>query len=539
MFTRIKTKIKTAQGGKIAAILGLTVWAVLLTGYFFSTQPWSGLFTDNQSTYFVQGLRLSGLHPYLEADWFAQTKPLHIAFTYLVAFLTRLGILPQAMVVFDVLFRLVFLASLALMANALCGFAGLGEEEKTDGRLKKAAYVLSILSIYVLSLWPVFQLSTVFERLGVSSAAIAWEKFGFYYSLGGFAAFRYYTEPASFSVLIFTALALMPYRRWRWSAALLGVAALMHASFLIHSGVLAALLAVYLTIKKKRGEALWVAGIFSVLVLPQVIYILTQMTAPMAGEANRILALERVPHHTQPSRWWDLTDTVHAGIILLAVALLVWRGRGALRWAAGVTAAYVGVGIAMVALWGMPNLAILMPWRASGYLYTTAQLVLLTAGLFAIVKVLGRWQKFATALVVVAPAALLVWGGAAHGVFSILEEEYIDTTTQEAYPFMQKIQSETPPDSLLIIPLRGGDYRLGARRAVYVDWKSHPYLGEEVLEWWERVEFVRSFYDLAGGARQQACRAVGADYYVLESAARSELEKATIAEGEWVLVPCP
>ena len=134
---------------------------------------------------------------------------------------------------------------------------------------------------------------------------------------------------------------------------------------------------------------------------------------------------------------------------------------------------------------------------------------------------------------------LLVWGGAAHGVFSILEEEYIDTTTQEAYPFMQKIQSETPPDSLLIIPLRGGDYRLGARRAVYVDWKSHPYLGEEVLEWWERVEFVRSFYDLAGGARQQACRAVGADYYVLESAARSELEKATIAEGEWVLVPCP
>ncbi|MGD2026688.1 MAG: hypothetical protein PVI99_02645 [Anaerolineales bacterium] len=97
--------------------------------------------------------------------------------------------------------------------------------------------------------------------------------------------------------------------------------------------------------------------------------------------------------------------------------------------------------------------------------------------------------------------ALLVCGAAAHGVFSVLEEEYMDTTTQEAYPLMQKIQSETPPDSLLVIPLRGGDYRLGARRAVYVDWKSHPYLGEEVLEWWARVAFVRSFYDLTGAER--------------------------------------
>jgi hypothetical protein len=60
-----------------------------------------------------------------------------------------------------------------------------------------------------------------------------------------------------------------------------------------------------------------------------------------------------------------------------------------------------------------------------------------------------------------------------------------------------------------------------------------------VLEWWDRVQFVRSFYQLDGPARQQACRQVGADYYVLEAATRSEAEPAFLERGEWVLVPCP
>lgn len=539
MFARIKSSIQKLRGGQLTAITGLALWAVLLTGYFFSTQPRVGLFFDNQSTYFVQGLRLSGRHPYLDADWFAQTKPLHIVFTYLVAFLNRLEILPQAMFAFDIFFRLVFLASLGLMANALCRFAAPEAGSDLESRLKRAAYVLSILSIYLLSLWPVHQLSAIFERLGVSSLAIAWEKFGFYYSLGGFAAFRYYTEPASFSVLIFTALALLPYRRWRWSAALLGIAALMHASFLVHSGILTAIMAIYLYLRGNRGQALWVLGIFSVLVLPLVIYILTQMTDPLSSQANAILALERVPHHTQPARWWDVTDTVHAGVILLAAALLIWRGRGALRWVVPVTAAYVGAGIAAVALGGNPNLAILMPWRASGYLFATAQLVFLTAGLFMVVKVLRRWPMLALALVVLVPLAFLLSGVADHGIFTLLEEEYQDTTTQAAWPFIQRIQSETEADALLIIPLRGDDYRLGARRAVYVDWKSHPYLGTEVLEWWQRVQFVRRFYSLDAPERQQACREAGADYYVLESDARGWEEPVVIDEGDLVLIPCP
>lgn len=532
----LQSNIREKRWGQFAAMTGLAVWAVLLIGVFFSTQPTSGLYIDNQSTYFIQGLRLSGKHPYLESDWFAQTKPLHIAFTYLIAWLARWEILPGAIAVIDVLFRLVFLASAGLLVNALLDLI---EPKMPGGPLRRAGLALSVITFYVLSLWPVFQLSDFFERIGVSSLALAIEKFGFYYSLGGFAAFRYYTEPASFSVLIFTALALMPYRRWRWSAALLGIAGLMHASYLIHSGALAGVMVLYLWVKGQRDEAFRVTGIYAAFVLPLVVYIATQLTDSQTAAANLILALERVPHHTQPTRWWEGTDTVHTAVIVASAALLWWKDRGLTRWAILATTLYVGIGIGLVLWTENPSLAILMPWRASGYLYAVSQLVMLTAGLVIIVKVLSRWPLFADSILLILPVALLIWSAMENGVFSVLAEEYENTATQAAYPFMERIRQETPADAVLLIPLRDGDYRLGAQRPIFVDWKSHPYKGSEVLDWWRRVEFVRAFYNLPASERQQGCQTAEADFYVLEEAQLGKTEQLVISWENLILVRCP
>ncbi len=194
----------------------------------------------------------------------------------------------------------------------------------------------------------------------------------------------------------------------------------------------------------------------------------------------------------------------------------------------------------MLVLWtDNPNLAILMPWRASGYLYTVCQLVVVTAGLSILLNLLGRWPRFAVFLVIIVPVAFSLWGAVENGVFSVLAEAYEDTTTQENYPFMAQIQSVTPENAILLIPLNEGDYRLGAQRPVYVDWKSHPYKGEEVLGWWERVEFVREFYTLDAPARQQACQSAGVDYYMILASQHQPVEPVTTAWGDWVLSPCP
>ena len=313
----------------------------------------------------------------------------------------------------------------------------------------------------------------------------------------------------------------------------------MHASYLIHSGILAGLMVAFLWFTGRRNDAFWAAGLYAALVLPLVVYIATQLTDPYTSAANQLLAIERVPHHTQPDRWWDTTDAFHVGVIGLAAALIWWKDRGFSRIAVLATTFYVGIGVAAVVLTNNPNLAILMPWRASGYLYTIAQLAVLTAGLLFLIKVLERWPRFATSLVIFVPLVLLLWGTVENGLFSVLESEYADTTTQPQYPFMLQIQQNTPENAVLLTPLRDGDYRLGAQRAVYVDWKSHPYKGTQVLDWWERVEFIREFYTLDAPERQQACRDAGADFYVLGAENLGEPEQPAISWETLALVPCP
>ena len=37
---------------------------------------------------------------------------------------------------------------------------------------------------------------------------------------------------------------------------------------------------------------------------------------------------------------------------------------------------------------------------------------------------------------------------------------------------------------------------MNAKVPIFIDWKSHPYLGNEVIEWRERISLVRAFYSL-------------------------------------------
>ncbi len=532
----LRTMILKKGWQQMAAWAALAVWAALLAGYFFATQPWAGLYVDNQHTYFVQGLLLSGRHPYLQTDWFAQTVPLHIAFTYLVALLERCGILSSGVFTLDVLFRLVFLGSLWLAVNAFWPFAA---PDLADRPLRRQALSLSVLTFYLLSLWPVFQMAGFFDHFGLYWLAKAWEKFGFYYSFGGFAAFRYYTEPAAFSVLIFTALALLPYRRWRLAAVLLGVAGLFHASFLMHTGLIAGFLAVYLYFQGEKRTAWQVAMIYAGLALPLALYIATQLTDVHTAAANQILVFERVPHNALPQRWWNLTYVLHSIVVAIGVGVLVWRGRGVLRWLVLFISGTIAAGIGLVYLTQNPNLAIMMPWRASGTVYAFAQLALLAAGVFGIVKVLERISRRAAPFLLIVPLALLAWGIGLNGLLVPQADLRSDITSDPAYPFMLLIREETAPDALLITPLREEGYRLGVQRPLYVDWKSNPYRGADVLEWWQRVEFGRAFYAMKGAERQQACQQVHADYYVLEAATRSDSEPVFLSWGDWVLVPCP
>jgi hypothetical protein len=54
----------------------------------------------------------------------------------------------------------------------------------------------------------------------------------------------------------------------------------------------------------------------------------------------------------------------------------------------------------------------------------------------------------------------------------------------------QLVRAKTPPDARFLIPPSLIDFRLAARRAVFVDWKCAPMRGDELLEWKRRMLLV-------------------------------------------------
>jgi hypothetical protein len=52
----------------------------------------------------------------------------------------------------------------------------------------------------------------------------------------------------------------------------------------------------------------------------------------------------------------------------------------------------------------------------------------------------------------------------------------------------RRIRGHLPANARLLTPPTLGDFRLFARRAMYVDWKSTPMRGDEALEWQRRID---------------------------------------------------
>lgn len=57
----------------------------------------------------------------------------------------------------------------------------------------------------------------------------------------------------------------------------------------------------------------------------------------------------------------------------------------------------------------------------------------------------------------------------------------------ELHPLHELVRAGTPPDASFLIPPSLIDFRLMARRAVFVDWKCAPMRGDELLEWKRRM----------------------------------------------------
>ncbi len=456
------------------------------------TQP--ALYYSNQNQYFLHGAALAGVGD-LRSDWLANTADPTPLFTAGVGLCERfVGPGPVYATFFGL--TVVYFLSLWTLIQALPG-----RSTTWVGELLTAAGLIA----------------THGAAARAASVSLAGVDYPWYFQAG--VANQYLLgaglQPSVFGVFLLGAVAAYAHRRLRVAALCLAVACTMHSTYLLSAATLTmGVLTVELAARRSQ-LALGFAARTLLGVLPVVgytLYLFDPFADPgQAARAQAILAGERLPHHSELTRWLDWCAWLQIAWIPLGL-LLAWRT----PWGRALAVAAL-LALALTLLQdasGSPALALLFPWRLTAVLVPVAT-ALLAAG------VVGRAERslpdrltiFAACLTIAFAVAGAVW---VTGRGLAYQESAAETPLQafvaahrtpgDVYLLPTRVPVQPAKmrmTSASFVPVPQTDrpaifelqrFRLATGAAAYIDFKSIPYAPADVVEWHRRVKQCERWY---------------------------------------------
>lgn len=480
-------------------------WFLLGTFAFALSYTQAPLYFSNQNQYFLHGMARAGLGA-LDEDWLANTLDPTPVFSALVAVVG--GWLHEAV------FYVIQWLLLGLYFWSLLGIAGRWRESapSTTSRWLLAA-LLVVVHAGILRLASV--LLTGVDYPWFLQAGVAGQ-----YLLG------FGLQPSVFGVFLLVSVYAYLCDRPGQAAAWACAAAVLHATYLLAAAMLVLSYQMLLVCDGRWRQALLVGLGALLLVSPTILYSLTTFgpSDPAAfAEAQRILAHVRIPHHTEPERWFDMIALGQVAWMVLAIAL-TWRTRLFVILTIVFTLSLV---LTIVQLATQSDtLALLFPWRTAALLMPLASTVIL-ARLIGLGEALWTDQAPRPALLLHIACGtaigLCVVGGLAINVVGWGYHVSLD----EQPLLLHIARSHRPGDTYLLpveipktvagargaasrnknftpAPRRGAggphiavdlqSFRLSTGAAIYVDFKSIPYQDQDVLEWHRRLRWAERIY---------------------------------------------
>lgn len=320
-------------------------------------------------------------------------------------------------------------------------------------------------------------------------------------------------QPSAFGVFLIASIAAFVNGRVTLAILLSSIACCLHATYILPAAYIT--LGMMLALKHEGFDRpIWVGMASFVLVLPCVAYTATTF-GPSSPEvfdgAERIVVDVRIPHHALIHDWFGKVAKFQVGWISLAIATL-WRTK-----IFPVLAVPAGLGIALTLLQlatESRTLALLFPWRISAVLVPIATTVLVVR----VVGLLPHWSPLgciATAAVIAAAACGIV--------IEIKGSSYRNDDRE--LPALEYVKDHKHRGDLYLIPVRipvpkseptdvpstsftppPGEadkhlvsvdlqrFRIFTGVPIYIDFKSIPYKDYDVLEWYNRLQFVVKVY---------------------------------------------
>jgi hypothetical protein len=497
--------------------LPVLVW-FLLSAVFGLAYTQSHLYNDNQNTKFLHGLAMGGMG-LLQEDWLANTADPLPVFSLLVS-VTYAFLAERLFYVYFALLMGVYAYSMLGIASTLYGM------NRSPARV--LAYFTAILAIH--SIWGQI----------VIRKALGFEAELLHFGLAGQYLLGLDFQNSSFGVFLLLSIHAFLRRKNVWAVLWLSLACFFHSAYLFSAALMTA---AYLgsqfveninlgntiayspsllpPLPQGRGEEMSNEGMTGearhtlirrvkmaakapvllglltlALVAPVVYYnqfVLSSTSTVFSEQALDILVNQRIPHHSVPRVWMNGGAYLQIAIMLAGLVL----ARKTRLFPVMLTLFLGGaVGTLVQVLGGSNSLALLAPWRVSVILVPLSTCLLIA---LPVAKFFDRFQrpldKISPAVVVLCLAAIVFL---AREGLTIQRGRFARYAKQEVHAVMNYIKQSKVSGQVYLIPPRDNrfdEFRTYTGAPAFINWKSHPYRDFEVLEWYQRNQLARAFYN--------------------------------------------
>ena len=447
----------------------------------------SPLFTSNQNTYFLHGLARAGFG-HLSSDWLAQQVDHVPVFGAMVALVHKLD---SHWLYYTIFGALVFIYAVSLLVIT----AG---SSTTTFRTHHLLVFLSLLTLMhstwmlnpVSRLLPNWSQSMILQVQRISH--LSTNGLAGQYILGS------YLQPSAFGVLLIASVALFVSKREFGSILCAVFAATINPTYILHTVVLTGAY-IKILVSERSGQKATKIGVYSILlILPIVLYVILALNLTsdtVLSKAQTILVEERIPHHAKITEWFSNESYVQLAILLIGVKLSRNRNR---LFHILLICSVVSIALTILQmLTSNMGLALLFPWRLSTWLVPIcATAVLANISMTAanrIDAITHHRLRQIVRIFAVSMSVIFLLMACNLGLKNTVEDAIRKDRYEGTILSYAKIKSSSA--QIYLIPLDLQDFRLVTGLPIFVDWKSTPYRPVDLVEWYERVQLSRAYYE--------------------------------------------
>ena len=438
----------------------MIAFSLLLAAFY----PQAPLYSENQNTKFLHGAALADWGR-LAGDWTAGTLDPLPVFTILVECVFRW--------LHPFTFHLLFALLVAVYAWSAIGIATRVYPSLREGR---AAWLFA--AIFALLL-----LSPLNDKVATGVA--------------GQYILDHYLQPCVLGAFMLLGIRLFLDGRLITTALCLTVAVLTHPGAYLLSALLVLSAVTWESWKNglRRRSALPVL-LFAAATVPLGIHQILAF-APSSETswqlAMNILANQRIPHHTNVHAWLGFENAAK----LVALVWTSWMVR-TYRPLFLIMASLTGlVLLATLALLAIPNAtaAFTTPWRVTAVSMPIAVVLLIGKVSLGLAAFTERYSfpldriRFVTLILILLALAM--------GVVKT-QQRFREYHGAKSMGVIQHAKASAADGQIYLIPPKDNDFncfRLETGLPALANWKSHPYLDTEVIEWYSRNKAAMDLYD--------------------------------------------